>query len=102
MTSVTASAERTIRQHSDVPHFTCTTLRADQHAIIHNKSAAKAGANGEIDQIMVPHPGAVLPLTKCGQVGIVAEDDGGFMALFHYWSKRDVNPASHVRSLIHN
>ena len=64
MAALAAAAQRAIGNDSDMAQLGSQTVYAQQELIVDDDAAADAGADGNVDQVMVPLSGFVSAMVK--------------------------------------
>ena len=73
------------------PNLAGQAAPTEQQAVLHDDAAADAGADGEIEQVVVALARAKMPFTQRSQVGIIAHKNRG--------SKRTANSATQQQAV---
>ena len=78
-------------------HFPGQPAATEQQAVITDHAAADAGADSQIQNMVMALRNPEAPFTQRSKVGIVANPGGYAEALFQFGTNREVFPASDVR-----
>ena len=73
MSVSSAAAQGSVIHHRDVPQLGRQAVRPKEQSTILDHATSDAGADGEVDQVIGAHAGAVAPFGQGGQVGVVAQ-----------------------------
>ena len=96
MPALPAAAQRPIRQDGDVPDLAGQTLVPEQQAAVFDDASANAGADGDVDQMLVSASRAKFPLAQGSHVGIVAQQGGHLEAVVNDLRQRQIGPSGDI------
>lgn len=92
MSVVPASARRTVRVNGHMSDLGAHAAKTLNQVVVADDAAADAGADGEIDQVVVPLARAKFPLGKPCHVGIVVKIYRDAEMLGEFGTHREVSP----------
>lgn len=75
MSVMAASTNGSVGVDKYVPKFRAHAMKALKQTVAADDTAADACADGQVNEIMVSHPCAILPFCKPSQIGVVIKMD---------------------------
>src|SRR5215216_5965158 len=97
MPILTTTAQRSIRVDDHMTQFCAHAAESLQETSIADHAATDAGADGEVDQIVVSFAGAVLPLCQPGHIRIVIQINWYTKTFSKFRSQRKIHPFGDIR-----